>query len=113
MYGKPIPWVRKAKYLRVPLDHHLTFHEHLKEARSRAAFANVFQRVSLSLRYDIARNPPVQAAAKYVPSQVSRIRRPRHTLIFPGDPIILQQESSRETSTLVKHRHKSLIKILY
>ena len=55
MYGNPIPWARKAKYLGVTLDHHLTFHEHLKAARSRAAFRMglpyiVMTKSSLSLK---------------------------------------------------------------
>ena len=55
------------------------------------------------------RNPLVQAAAKYTPSRISRIRRPRHALIAPDDPITIEQESSRETSTLKRHINKSLI----
>ena len=39
MYGKPIPWEKRAKYLGVILDSHLNFGEHIKAVRSRAAFA--------------------------------------------------------------------------
>ena len=51
-------------------------------------------------------NPLIASAARYEPSRISTTRRPKHTLVEPDDPITLLQESSRETSTLRKHRHR-------
>ena len=42
------------------------------------------------------RSPLIRVAAKYIPSRISQI------LVTPNDPITLRQESSRETSTIVK-----------
>lgn len=190
MYGKPIPWKKQAKYLGVTLDSHLSFQDHIKAARNRAAFAmgrlhfllipksplsrkcklrlftavirpimtyacaifahsnprylykmqvlqNRFLRkitgapyfvrndtLHLDLRIPtIAQfmkriatrffetavrhpNPLIASSARYDPSRISSIRRPRHSLITPDDPITLLQESRRETSTLRKHRYK-------
>ena len=39
IFGKPIPWEKQAKYLGVILDQNLSFSEHIKKVRSRAAFA--------------------------------------------------------------------------
>ena len=40
-------------------------------------------------------NPLVASAARYTPSQISRIRRPRHTLTYEDDEITLYQERLR------------------
>lgn len=37
MFDKPIPWKKRAKYLGVTLDSRLTFSEHIKKVRARAA----------------------------------------------------------------------------
>ena len=38
MFGRPIPWKEHAKYLGVILDQRLSFAEHIRKVRSRAAF---------------------------------------------------------------------------
>lgn len=190
MFGKPIPWEERAKYLGVILDHRLSFREHIKTVRSRAAFAlgrlfpmlNARSKLSLKCKlriyttcirpimtyacpvfaqahdrtihrmqtlqnrflrratgapwylrndqlhvdlriptlkqfmkrlskryFDTAEkhsNPLIVSAARYVPSQISRVRRPRHTLVQPDDPITILQESRRETSTLRKNKYR-------
>ncbi|KAJ8737082.1 hypothetical protein PYW07_000353 [Mythimna separata] len=191
MYGKPIPWEKQAKYLGVILDQHLTFSEHIRQARSRAAFAQSRLHYLLTARSKLSRkcklrlytavirpimtyacaifahakprflhkmqtlqnrtlrkilgapyyvrnenlhldlkiptiqqfmkrlckrffdsalkhrNPLIVSAARYEPSKISKIRRPRHTLTEPDDPITLLQESRRETSTVHKTRPPS------
>ncbi|KAJ8703877.1 hypothetical protein PYW07_001911 [Mythimna separata] len=49
-------------------------------------------------------NPLIVSAARYTASRISKIRRPRLTLTTPDDPITVLQESSRETSTIRKHK---------
>ena len=53
------------------------------------------------------RNPLIQAAAKYVPSQISNICRPRHTLITPDDPITIHNRKAVETQYFSKNRNRS------
>ena len=55
-------------------------------------------------------NPLISSAASYAPSNISRIRRPRLTLVTPDDPITLYQESCRETSTLRRYKYKNRFK---
>ena len=51
-------------------------------------------------------NPLISEAARYTPSRISKIRRPRHTLTIPDDATTLLQESSKATSTIRQHKHK-------
>ena len=191
MFGMPIPWEKQAKYLGVILDHQLTFGEHIKTVRSRAAFAlgrlhyilNARSKLSLKCKLRIYTtcirpimtyacvvfahaksfrlhrmqtlqnrflrkatgapyymrnenlhldlkiptiqqfmkrtskrffdsavshpNPLIVSAARYTPSRISKIQRPRHALTHPDDAITLLQESSKATSTLHKNRPPS------
>jgi hypothetical protein len=38
MFGRPIPWVKRVKYLGVTLDRYMSFAPHIREVRNRAYF---------------------------------------------------------------------------
>lgn len=84
LFGSPIPWVAKAKYLGVTLDKKLNFRSHIKTVRDRANFilgrlspmVNKFSKMSLRNKLTLYKTcvRPVMSYASVVFAHVSEAR---------------------------------------